>query len=117
MNSRLVNWLPWSVLNTSGVPWFRASPSASAQRSPTKVYEREFKRMQVHPNEIGWRLSFDLLLRRELELSREDVRQKFWFGLRIADPDHASPVYQEMRQQTQSSGLAQPITLRPQIGI
>ena len=85
--------------------------------SPTKVYEREFKRMQVHPNEIGWRLSFDLLLRRELELSREDVRQKFWFGLRIADPDHASPVYQEMRQQIQSSGLAQPITLRPQIGI
>ena len=85
--------------------------------SPTKVYERTFERMQVLQHEIGWRLSFDLLLRRELEDRREDVRQQFWFGIRIADPDHMSPVYQQMRQRIEAMGLAQPIALRPQIGI
>ena len=39
VNSRLVNWLPWSVLNTSGVPWFRASPSASAQKPVSRVLD------------------------------------------------------------------------------
>ena len=29
--------------------------------SPTKVYERTFTRMQIHPKEIGWRLSLELL--------------------------------------------------------
>ena len=32
VNSRLVNWLPWSVLNTSGRPWAKASSSTSAQK-------------------------------------------------------------------------------------
>ncbi len=83
--------------------------------SPTKVYERTFARMQIHPKEIGWRLSLELLLRRELEDSREDVRQLFWLGLRIIDPDHRSPVYQEVRQKINVMGLAQPIQLRTRI--
>ena len=83
--------------------------------SPTKVYERTFTRMQVNPMEIGWRLSLELLLRRELEDRRDDVRQPFWLGITIADPEQRSPVYQEMRQQIQSTALAQPIALRPQI--
>ena len=71
--------------------------------------------MQIHPKEIGWRLSLELLLRRELEDSRADIRQPFWLGIRIADPEQRSPIYQEMRQQIQSTALAQPIALRPQI--
>ena len=47
---------------------------------------------------LDGRLSFNLLLRRELEDRREDVRQRFWFGIRIADPDRMAPVYQQMRQ-------------------
>ena len=85
--------------------------------SPSKVYERTFNRMQVHQHETGWRLSFELLLRRELEDRREDVRQKFWFGIRIADPDRMGPVYQQMRQRIEVLGLAQPVALRTQIGI
>ena len=85
--------------------------------SPTKVYERTFTRMQIHPKEIGWRLSLELLLRRELEDSRADIRQSFWLGIRIADPEQRSPVYQEMRQQIQSTALAQPVALRPQIRV
>ena len=85
--------------------------------SPTKVYERTFTRMQVNPREIGWRLSLELLLRRELEDSRAEVRQPFWLGIRIADPEQRSPVYQEMRQRIQLTALAQPITLRPQIPV
>ena len=83
--------------------------------SPTKVYERTFTRMEIHPKEIGWRLSLDLLLRRELEDSLAEVRQPFWLGIRIADPEQRNPVYQDMRQQIQSMALAQPIALRPQI--
>ena len=85
--------------------------------SPTKVYERTFSRMRVDQSETGWRLSFDLLLRRELEDQREDVRQRFWFGIRIADPDRMGPVYQQMRQQVQALALAQPIALRPPISV
>ena len=80
--------------------------------SPTKVYERTFSRMQVHPRELEWRLSVQLLLRRELEERRDEVRQPFWLGIRIADPEQRSPVYQEMRQQIQANALAQPIALR-----
>ena len=39
MNSRLVNWLPWSVLNTSGWPRPRASSSASAQKPASRVLD------------------------------------------------------------------------------
>ena len=39
VNSRLVNWRPWSVLNTSGVPRFRALTSASAQKSVSRVLD------------------------------------------------------------------------------
>ncbi len=39
LNSRLVNWLPWSLLNTSGLPCFRASPSASAQKPVSRVLD------------------------------------------------------------------------------
>ena len=85
--------------------------------SPTKVYERTFRRLQVHPRELGWRLSVHLLLRRELEERREDVRQPFWLGIRIADPERRSPVYQEMRQQVQATALAQPIALRPRTSV
>ena len=83
--------------------------------SPTKVYERTFRRMSVPPEELGWRLSVQLLLRRELEERREEVRQPFWLGIRIADPEGRSPIYQEMRQQIQA--LAQPIALRPQTSV
>ena len=83
--------------------------------SPTKVYERTFSRLSVHPREIEWRLSVHLLLRRELEEKREEVRQPFWLGIRISDPERRSPIYQEMRQQIQA--LAQPIALRPQTSV
>ena len=83
--------------------------------SPLKVYERTFHRMHVHPKEIGWRLSLDLLLRRELEPLREDVRQRFWLGIRIVDPLRQSNVYQELRQELELQGLAVPIQLRPQV--
>lgn len=83
--------------------------------SPTKLYERSFTRMQIHPKELGWRLSAHLLLRRELEDRRDDVRQPFWMGIRIADPERRSPVYEEMRQEIEASALAQPIALRPRV--
>lgn len=83
--------------------------------SPTKVYERTFSRLSANPREIGWRLSVQLLLRRELEERREEVRQPFWLGIRIADPERRSPIYQEMRQQLQA--LTQPIALRPQTSV
>ena len=83
--------------------------------SPTKVYERTFSRSSVPPKELGWRLSVRLLLRRELEERREEVRQPFWLGIRISDPERRSPIYQEMRQQIQA--LAQPIALRPQTSV
>ena len=83
--------------------------------SPAKLYERTFTRMQA--TEIGWRLGVRLLLRRELEDRRDDVRQSFWLGIRIADPEERSPVYQEMHQRIQSMALAQPITLRSQISV
>ena len=37
MNSRLLNWLPWSVLNTSGTPQASASVRASVQKSASRV--------------------------------------------------------------------------------
>ena len=83
--------------------------------SPAKLYERTFRRMQIHPLEQGWRLSTQLLLRRELEDYSEDVRQAFWIGIIVADPERKSPVYQEMRQQIQAMALAQPVVLRPRI--
>ncbi len=85
--------------------------------SPTKVYERTFQRISVHPREIEWRLSVRLLLRREVEERREEIRQPFWLGIRISDPERRSPIYQEMRQQIQA--LAQPIALRsqPSVGL
>lgn len=83
--------------------------------SPTKVYERTFSRMSAPPEELGWRLSVHLLLRRELEEKRAEVRQPFWLGIRIADPEQRSPVYQEIRQQIET--LAQPIVLRPQTSV
>ena len=85
--------------------------------SPTKVYERTFSRLRVHPRELGWSLSVHLLLRRELEERREEVRQSFWLGIRIADPERRSPVYQEMRQQVQANTLAQPIALRSRTSV
>lgn len=85
--------------------------------SPAKVYERTFRRMPIHPKEVGWRLGVHLLLRRELEEMREEVRQHFWLGIRIADPERRSPVYQEMRQRIESMALAQPIALRPRVSI
>jgi len=35
----LVNWLPWSVLNISGVPAARASLSASTENTASSVFE------------------------------------------------------------------------------
>ena len=83
--------------------------------SPAKVYERKFHRMSVDPRELGWRLSVELLLRKEAEPSREDIRQPYWLGIRLSDPEKKANVYQEMRQQLSVMGLAQPIQLRPQI--
>ena len=37
MNSRLLNWLLWSVLNTSGLPYSSASIRASAQKPASRV--------------------------------------------------------------------------------
>ena len=85
--------------------------------SPSKLYERKISRARVHPKELGWRLSVYLLLRRELEERRQDVRQSFWLGIRISDPERRGPIYQEMRQGIESMGLAQPIALRPQITV
>ena len=39
VNSRLVNWLPWSVLDTSGFLRARASSSASAQKLASRVLD------------------------------------------------------------------------------
>ena len=83
--------------------------------SPAKLYEREFKNATVHQNEIGWRLSLRLTLRRELEEWREEIRQPFWLGIRFVDPGRTRLVYQEMRQKIEAAGLAQPIALRQQI--
>ena len=83
--------------------------------SPAKVYERTIEQMHVPLTEMGWRVSFNLLLRRELEDRREDVRQKFWFGIKITAPHRTSPVYQEMRVQNQT--LVQPIALRARINV
>ena len=35
----LVNWLPWSVLKISGVPWARASFRASMQKTVSRVLD------------------------------------------------------------------------------
>ena len=85
--------------------------------SPTKLYERHLHRLPIHPNEVGWRLSVDLLLRRELEYRREHVRQAFWLGIKISDPEGRQPIYQEMRQQIQAISLAQPIALRQRTSV
>lgn len=86
--------------------------------SPTKVYERTFSRMKVDPKELGWRLSVELLLRRELEPDRDNVRQPFWLGIRIVDPEQRGQVYQEISQQIQATtALAQPISLRAPIRV
>lgn len=87
----------------------------SWQWSPTKFYERAFSKLEVKAGDGGWRLGVDFLLRRELEDRQEEIRQPFWLGIRIVDPDKRSPVYQEVRQQVQQMALAQPILLRPQI--
>ena len=83
--------------------------------SPAKVYERKFYDMHIKPNERRWELRAELLLRRELEPMRDQVRQSFWLGIKISDPDQISPVYQEMRQRIESMALAGPLVLRPQI--
>ena len=83
--------------------------------SPIKVYQRTINRMPIHPKETGWRLTIDLLLRRELEPQREYVRQPFWVAVRICDPDRQANVYQEIRQQMQALGLATPIQVRQQV--
>ena len=35
-----VNWLPWTVLNTSGLPRASASTSASAQKPASRVLDK-----------------------------------------------------------------------------
>ena len=86
--------------------------------SPIKVYERAFHRMRVDPKELGWRLSVELLLRRELEPHRDTVRQPFWLGIKIVDPERRGQVYQEISQQIQATtALAQPISLRAPIRV
>ena len=83
--------------------------------SPTKVYQRTINRMPIDPKETGWRLTMDLLLRRELEPQRDYVRQPFWVGIRISDPDRQADVYQEISQQLQALGLATPIQIGQRI--
>ena len=83
--------------------------------SPVKLYERTFSRMTIDPRETDWRLSLQLLLRKELEPHRENIRQPFWLGIRIADPEQRSPIYEEMRQQISSS--VQLVPLRTQIPV
>ena len=39
MNSRLVDWLPWSVLNTSGLPRPNASVRARTLKPASKVLD------------------------------------------------------------------------------
>ena len=77
--------------------------------SPAKVYERTIEQMQVPTTEMGWRVGFNLQLRKEIESQRENIRQKFWFGIRIADPHRRSPVYQQMRLNLQT--LVEPMAL------
>ena len=83
--------------------------------SPVKLYERTIRRMRVLPNEVGWRLSLDLLLRRELEPDRAQVRQPFWLAIHIADPDRSAQVYDELSAKLTVSGLAQPIQVRTRV--
>lgn len=85
--------------------------------SPTKVYERTFTRLLVHDKELGWRLSVELLLRNELEPYRDQVRQPFWLGILISDPDQKENIYQEIAQELSVMGLAAPIQLRPHVQI
>ncbi len=41
MKSELVNWLPWSVLKISGLPYrARASSRASTQNEASSVFDR-----------------------------------------------------------------------------
>ncbi len=39
VNAAAVNWLPWSVLKTSGVETPNASSNASRQKSPVSVFD------------------------------------------------------------------------------
>ena len=83
--------------------------------SPIKLYERTISQMPFDRREVDWRLTLKLLLRREMEIRRQYIRQRFWLGIRIADPERRSPIYQEMRQQI--GNLVQPMVLRSQISI
>ena len=40
MNASLVNWLPWSVLKISGLPFLSASSSASTQKPASMLAAR-----------------------------------------------------------------------------
>jgi len=77
--------------------------------SPTKLYEKTFHRLHVADNEHQWQLTTKLLLRRELEPDRDQIRQPFWVGIRVSDPLRTTDVYQDMRQQLSAIGLATPI--------
>ena len=45
VNATLVNWLPWSVLKISGLPWrASASPTASRQNSVSSVIDSRYAR-------------------------------------------------------------------------
>jgi hypothetical protein len=39
VHAAAVNCTPWSVLNTSGLPWLNASSSISTQNEPSSVFD------------------------------------------------------------------------------
>ena len=57
MRAKLVNWLPWSVLKISGVPWrAKASSSASVQNPASSVFDSRQART--------WRLAQSMIATR-----------------------------------------------------
>ena len=73
------------------------------------------ERMPIHPKEPGWRLKVELALRQELEPHRAHVRQPFWIGIMMADPERQSDVCQKVRQGIEALEIASPIVLRARI--
>ena len=106
---------PMPSENGAGPQIERELIAQTAKWSPVKLYERTFSRMRIDPQEQGWQLTLRLLLRQELEHYRDDIRQPFWLGIRIADPEGRSPIYREMSLQIGS--LLQLVPLGTQIPV
>ena len=79
--------------------------------SPCKLYESNL-RMRVRSNDM-WQLRVELLLRKELEAQRSEVRQPFWLAISLQDPLQSPHVYDELRVELSRLGIAAPIRMAP----